>query len=874
MGHKIKFLLILLLLCCIRSASAQIDYKQEVSLIDQQITFEQLIAAISNSTEIQFSYSSAVIDPMTIIVLAKKNYILRDLLDEIASKLYIQYIEFNKKILFVELPEKWEEFWLYGYVRDKTSGEAIIGAIIYNQTSKIGTETNAFGFFSLKVVEPNSIVKIASLSYVTETLYSIERTRDKVNINLTPRYTIPTIIVTPTDSIESKYMIDKIFDNITENINPGLLGEKDVLQKIKGLPGIQSGSENQGNILVRGGGSDQNLMLMDGVPMYETNHLIGLTSIFNENVVNSVDVATSGFSAKYGGRLSSVIDVHVKNGNKFRHKGSASLGLLGASIHAEGPINEGKTSYNIGARTSFINELVKPVAERFLDIDDTEFNYSDLNFKFHHQLTENNSISINTYAGRDVIEINTSIANPEYPEILSLQSKNRVSWTNSLVNIRFEQLVNKKLFFNVSASTTNYNLRIRSSDIYRNFNEEGDLETAEREVFASSQIRDNTLRTDWEYHENKDHALAFGIGMSQHTYNPSIITEDFISSTGSPNLDLGILGVESFIYAEDTYDVSEYLTFVTGFHLSQFDVEDELFTSFQPRMHMNIHFNPQNNLSLSYSEMTQFVHLLVNPGTGLPADLWLPATSRIPPEESTQYSAKYTRIWNKEIISYASAYYKTFENLVEYRSAFPLYNPVINGSTLVPIFGDSQDWEDRVEVGTGQAYGLELFTAYQTEKLKTSLSYTLAFSTRLFENVNDGERFPFKFDRRHDINLSATYDFSSNWSFGMNWVYGSGQATTFSTTEFLTPTNEIIVDNGDRNKFRLPDYHRLDLSAIYSKKINKNYTFETSFGIYNVYNRLNPYYVYLLYNESADEYVARQVGIFPILPSINVSVKY
>lgn len=854
--------------------TAQIDFNTPVSLLTNQNTFEKLITDVSTSTGVQFSYSSAVIEPNTFIRLEKSEYKLQEFLNELSNLLYIKYIEFNGKILFVEMEEKWEEFWLYGYVRDASSGESIIGAVVYNATDKVGTLSNEFGYFSLKIMTPNSYVKVSSISYLPDTLINVKRDANRVDVDLTPRYTIPVIIVTPLDTIDSKYILEDVFQTTADNVNPSLFGERDIVQQLKFLPGIQSGSEVQGNLLVRGGGSDQNLMLMDGVPIYETNHLLGLTSIFNDEIINNVDVSTSNFSAKYGGRLSSVIDINVKNGNKYKYSGSASLGLLGAKIHTEGPINKTKTSYNFAARTTYINQFLRPLANRYLNVKDTKFGYNDLNLKLHHQLTKNNAFSINTYLGNDVMGFSNSIANVARPEILSLESKNTVKWSNRLINFRFDQIVNKKLFFTISTSIVNYNLSTRSSNIQRMFDEADMLQVEEIDVFANSRIIDNNIRTDWEYSENNDHSIKFGMGLTNHTYNPTVITKDSIEQNPTLNPEIGIKATEQFFYIEDIYDVSPFLSFRTGFHLSQFNVEEEFFTSFQPRLGINVNFNPQNVIDISYSKMTQFVHLLVNPGTGLPSDLWLPSTSRIPPENSIQYSLKYTRIWNPKVITYASVYYKQFENLIEYRSAFPLYNPIINGSTVLPLFENARDWEDRVEVGNGTATGFEAFISYKTNKWKANLSYGLGLSQRVFENINDGEIFPFKYDRRHDLSFSATYEFSDHFTFGVNWVFGTGHHVTFSTTQFRTIDGEIVTSNGDRNGFELPAYHRLDLNVIYNKKISESLTFQTSFGLYNAYSRLNPYIVYVYYDEVADESFARQLSLFPILPFINVSLKY
>lgn len=862
------------LLCKLSFSQTIIDYSQKIEFNSFQYNFQDLILEITSSTGVDFSYSSSVVLPEEIVVLPKKEYELSEFLEFISIYLEISYIEFRGKILFVELQKSKEDFWIYGFVRDASSGEALIGASVYDFDSKVGVETNEFGYFSLRINSNNPYVKVSYIGFESVILDQLNNSNNRRNVNLKPVFTIPLIIVTPIDSINQKTIYENVLSKTIKNINPGLFGETDLLQSVKFLPGIQSGSEVQGNILVRGGGSDQNLILMDGVPIYEVNHLLGLTSIFNTDAINKVDVMTSGFSSVYGGRLSSVINVQIKDGNKYKHNVKASVGLLGAKIHADGPLSKEKTSYNISARTSYINFLVKPLAKSILDIEQSKFGYSDLNLKFHHKLTEKNSISLSTYQGRDQIEFSSQTKNDTLPDILSLKSTNSINWTNNIISFRFNQIVNKNLFFNISASTVNYKLSSRSSNLYNNVINEDSIESNSLEVFANSLIQDKNLRTDWEYHNDNYHILKFGFGFSNHIYFPSVISQDSILENFQPNPAVGIPAAERFIYLEDQIDFSDYFRLTAGTHYSSFSVEDAQYYSFQPRVKFSVYLNKQNEFNVSYSKMTQFVHLLINPGTGLPSDLWLPSTDKIPPEESRQFSFRYNKIWSDKLISFLSFYHKRFDNLIEYRSAFPLYNPIINQSTSFPIFNNSRDWEDRVEVGAGRAYGLDFFSSIEYESWKASISYGFSNSSRTFENINKGEPFPFKYDRRHDISISGQYRIKQNSSIGFNWVYGSGHSTTFALSEFVDINGNPIPDFSARNNLILPAYHRLDINYDFTKKINEKLNVELKLGVYNAYNRLNPYYVYLYNEPNTNNYEPRQVGLFPILPYFNLSLQY
>ncbi len=865
-----RVLFAILLTLALEGISAQVNYEQSLSFSESNYQLQDLISEVFATTQVNFSYSSSVVNPEELVILKSQSYTLGEFLDEVTNQLSIDYIEFRGKILFVERKTEWQPFQIYGFVRDAASGEALIGASVYNFRDKSGTETNDFGYFTLKINTPEPFVKISFIGYESLILDNLSVARRESKYELKPVFTIPEILVTPEDTINQKLAIQEVTDKTVKNVSPGLFGQKDILQALKFLSGIQSGSEVQGNLLVRGGGTDQNLILMDGVPLYEVNHLLGLTSIFNEDAVNDVDIFTSGFSPKYGGRLSSIINIQIKDGNKFVHKANTSVGLLGAKVHADGPLVNEKTSYNISMRTSYINRLVAPLAKRLLDVEQSDFGYSDMNLKFHHKFTENSSLSLSTYQGIDKVGFATTTFNDEYPDIAALRADNSIDWRNNVVSLRYSHLLSEKLFLSFSASTVNYSLDSRSSNFYNTVITPDSVLTEELDVFANSQISDRNLRLDMEYNFNNAHEALFGAGVSNHIYNPSVISKEVVVSNFSPNPSIDLRASERFVYFEDKWALNKNVNFSAGFHFSQFEIEDAEFSSFQPRLKLSLYFNEKTDLELSYSKMTQFVHLLVNPGTGLPSDLWLPSTSLIPPEEAQQFSTRLNYIWNKDCISFISAYYKRFENLIEYRSAFPLYNPVINQSTVLPIFNNSRDWEDRVEIGNGSAYGVDFFTAYTTQRWNTSISYNFGVSTRQFENINKGEPFPFKYDRRHDISITGNYKLSERSRLGANWVYGTGHATTFATSAFRGVDGELILDFSSRNNFRLPAYHRLDISFNYIKPLTQKLDLEVTAGLYNAYNQLNPYYVYLYSDQDGEQFTPRQVGIFPILPFFNL----
>lgn len=870
-----KPLIILIFLFFIFGLKAQkgIDFDQVLILKSNSGNVESILEEVEEISQISFSYSSTVLNPRSIVFLSSNQLTFKDLMLELQEQLEVDYLEFNNKILLIPLEVQEEEFWIDGYIRDVSSGEAVIGATVYNSSRNQVTETNEFGYYSIKVTSNNQIVRVSFLGYVPEVLSGFSKDNSRINLALKPSFTIPNIVITPSDSLSTVRQIDDEVEKSLLISNPGLLGESNVIQSIKLLSGVQSGSEVQGNILVQGGGPDQNLILMDGVPIYEVNHLLGLTSIFNNDAVNSVKLETSSFSSKYGGRLSSVINVQTKDGNKYKPQLNLTLGLLGTSIHAEGPIIKDRTSYLISGRVSYINTILEPVVQNSFDILSTNFGYSDLKLKVNHQLTKNSSISVGAFLGVDDLGFENQVFETNGTDFIEADLGNSIRWNNSLYNLLFNQVVNEKLQFSVAVSTVDYNLRSLSSNKLTVTNQDTTIRNS-IEVLAVSTISDENLRTDWEYKTSEKQKIGFGGGISRHLYSPSIISRDTILPDISLRLTEGIEALETFIYAEDQIDFSEYFRLTAGFHFSRFSVEDVDFNSFQPRVSLDVFFSDRTDLKLSYSEMTQFIHLLVNPGTGLPTDLWLPSTRLIQPEESIQYNVRLRHKWNKFFLSSASAYYKQYDNLIDYTSASPLFNPIVDEATFIPIINNARDWEDRVEVGQGEAYGLNIFHSYISPKIRAILSYSYGISTRQFDNINKGEVFPYRFDRRHDLSFLLHYQLNEKWTLGGNWIYGSGHSTTFAVTQFLTLEGEPILDFSQRNNFRLPDYHRLDLTASYNRHLSEKISMTLDMGLYNTYNRLNPYFVYLQSNEENNTFEARQIGIFPILPFFNVKFRF
>lgn len=859
--------IIFFLLCSAISLQAQesLNLSKKIRLEHKRYVLGDLLEELRTKHKINFSYSSSTLDDKTNIKFQAYNQKIKDILDKIAHTNDITYLEYNQKILFKTKPPTVEKYWIYGYIKEEHSGEALIGALLYNQIENTYAHTNEFGYYSMRISRKNPIIEVSYLGYKTQQIQLSTERKKRLDISMSSDNIMPEVIVIAEEKDEDKpligqHIVDKQLQNdINEDIDP--------LSSLKHLPGIQSGSELQGNLFVRGGGSDQNLMLMDGVPIYEVSHLLGLSSIFNADVINKVEVSSGGFDSKYGGRLSSIINLKIKNGNKFKHKAKITLGILGTKLHLEGPLKKEKTSYLVSARTSLLNNITRPLAKKILALDNSDFEYQDLNAKIHHRLSERTSLFISTFQGFDLI----GFTNSTFDNNQNRTTRNtyEVLWRNRIYTIGLDRMINKKLYLNITGSIVHYKLDSRSSKYLYTADSTSNTEL---DLLASSTIHDLNLRADWEYSFSNKHRTNFGFGWTNHMYNPSVVTKFTIDKIIQPSEKSLIKATERFAYWEDQYDITPTFQLSLGIHAAQFLVEEETFNSIQPRFRLNFNLGKHHALHVSGSQMEQFVHLLINPGTGLPSDLWLPSTKKIPPERSNQLTSTYL-YRNKNYIFQASLYYKSFSNLIEYQSIFPLYNPIINKKSVIPIEFETRDWEDRVEIGTGKAYGIDFYTAYNSKKWQNSIKYSYGHSNRKFANLNKGKSFPFKYDRRHDFNISIQYNFNKKWNTGINWVYGSGHAISFADTQYLSSEGDYILDIGSRNGKRLPAYHRLDIRSAYKHDLSQRTKLSVIFGTYNLYNRLNPYFVYVL-EDSEQNLQARQVGVFPILPYVNVRLEF
>ncbi len=763
--------------------------------------------------------------------------------------------------LFLSVGSIAQKTTIYGYVFNNSSGERLSGASILVAGSSIGTSANNYGFYSISFTKKTDsvtlIVSYAGFETQTKTIKAIAE--NELNWNLQPENTLEEVVITSvksTRNVDNTQMSSIQLSSKTIKSLPAFLGETDVLKAIQLLPGVQSGSEGSSGLYVRGGGPDQNLILLDGVPVYNASHLFGFFSVFNADAIKGVDVIKGGFPARYGGRLSSVIDVQMKEGNNQEFHGEGGIGLIASRLTIEGPLKKNKASYMISGRRTYADFFMRPISKAQSG-GDTEMGYFfyDLNAKVNMQVTDKDHFYLSGYFGNDRF---TAYENTDNPNMAS-STQSGIKWGNATAVARWNHRFNKLLFANFTANYTRYqfDLFYNEKNTYRN--------PTRRESYLQkyfSGIKDYCIKADFDWLPLPNHVIKFGAGNTWHTYKPGAIQaqSDNLDTTFKSSF---INNAETDIYIEDDFKISDRLKINSGLHYTVFSVTSKNFSSLQPRLSVVYLLNRHMSLKASFVQMNQFIHLLTNSGLGLPTDLWVPATSVVPPQKSLQYAVGYVwNVKNKFELS-VEAYYKGLKNIIEYAEG-------------ASFLSGSDRWEQRVETGRGRASGIEFFLQKKYGKTTGMAGYTLSFSDRTFANLNNGQTFPYKYDRRHDIKLAAVHQVNKKIQLSADWVFGSGAATTLQHSSYRINDNQVYV-YGSRNGYRLPAYHRLDAAIKFTKQKKK---FERSWviSIYNLYNRLNTFYIYLSeeYNPTTSTYekVFYKAALFPVIPSISYQFKF
>lgn len=759
-----------------------------------------------------------------------------------------------------------QNYTISGTIEDLNSGEHLISSFVYDVNSKKGTTSNYYGFYSLKLTR--GPVKIL-YSYAGYASIQIEFNLIKdtvINVKLDPTTVIEEVVVSSSKrNIARNNQMGLVeMSAIQTKQLPVFMGESDIMKTIQLFPGVKGGTEGTSGMYVRGGGPDQNLILLDGVPVYNANHLFGFFSVFNSDAIQNFSLLKGGFPARYGGRLSSVLDIKMKEGNNKKFGGEASIGLISSKFTLEGPIQKEKTSFIVSARRTYIDVIPYLYLKATNSKELGGYYFYDMNAKVNHKFSDRSRMYFSFYNGLDKFYF-------EY----KYDDKNNSSssgWGNTIAAFRWNYVLSDNLFSNTTATYSNYDFFVKSEDRYQY---EG--QSSYSKVNYTSGIKDWTIKNDFEFIPSTRHYVRFGGNYTYHTFNPGVSTlKDRNSNDGNiSELDTVFGNFKRYAhelsaYLEDDIEITDKLKMNVGLHFSMFSLKKLTYTSFQPRLSFRYLVTDDLSAKASVAQMEQYIHLLTSSNIGLPTDLWVPATENIRPMVSWQYSVGMAYNLQQKYEFSIEAYYKPMKNLIEYKDG-------------ASFFSVNDSWENKVERGKGLGKGVEFLVNKTSGKITGWIGYTLAFSDRKFENISFGKTFPYKYDRRHDVSISITYKKSEKFDMGIVWVYGTGNAVTIPEVEYFH-INRYINDNfydpkstiqyfEGRNAYRTAAYHRLDLGFNFHKPLKWGVR-TWSLGVYNAYNRKNPFYLSFDYKNDGQDRVLKQYSIFPIIPYFKYSIKF
>lgn len=864
-GVIASFLLLISLISLAQSENLEFDVKS------QTLSVLQICELLEKKTDIKIAYNNKDEQLNTKIVINEGKYTLNNFLFNYFKKNGINYKLSGQQLIIIHLEKNIEQaknqkkkITISGFVEDSATGEKLPGATIFFTFSRKGTVTNNYGFYTVTLDDDPGDILVSYIGYQLYQ-YKIGFENDlRLNIKLQPEKNIQEVVVkgSKTISLQQQTQMSKISVPISFiKSMPRFLGETDVLKTLQLLPGVSQAMEGTGGLVVRGGTPDQNLILLDGVPVYNASHVFGVFSTFNSNALKNLELYKGGFPARFGSRLSSVVDIITKDGNMKSIHGEGSIGLLAANLTLEGPVKKDKSSFLIAGRRSYLDLLIAPILKSGDNgIKKFAVYFYDFNVKFHQILSDKDRLFFSFYNGNDFLK--TKYVD-DYKENIYTE-KGDIGWGNNIGTIRWNHIFNKKLFSNTTINYTRYRFLTQIEQ-----STEDKIDASKNNSMLAkyySAIYDLGGRIDFDYRPEPAQNIKFGAYLLRHKFTPGASTLK-LKNPNSDGIDTSFnesnqASVEASIYGENDWKISSRLKANIGFHASLFQAKTKWYPSLQPRIGIRYLLPYNIALKAAYTQMSQFIHLLTNNATTLPTDLWVPSTDKIKPMLSHQIALGLARSFfdNKFDIS-IETYYKTMNGVIEYKE----------GASY--LSSSAAEWDTKVEAGNGTAYGLEILLQKNVGKTKGWIGYTLAKSYRKFPTINDGKQFDYKYDRRHDFEIVITHNITKRLEISGSWVFQTGSPLTLPTAQFEGPSGEVIEHIKGRNEFRLLNYHRLDFGITW-KKQNKNFERSWNLSLYNAYNRANPFYYYVSRGEIGGKRMVKGLNILPILPSISYSIKF
>jgi hypothetical protein len=767
-----------------------------------------------------------------------------------------------------------KNYTISGYVKDEASGEYLPGANAYVKETMQGSATNAYGFYSLTLPEGKYTLVISFLGY-TDSEMSIDLKSDvRKNISLQSKAIQAKEVVITDSRIENNVKSTDMgrVELQVEQMKklPAFFGEVDLVKIVQLIPGVKNGGEGNTGLYVRGGGPDQNLVLLDEAVVYNAAHLLGFFSVFNSDAVKTVDLHKGGMPAQYGGRLASVLDISMKEGNSRDYKVNGGIGLIASRLTVQGPIKKDTSSFIISGRRTYIDVLAQPFIRADSPTKGSGYFFYDLNTKVNYRLSDKDRLFLSGYFGRDVFTFKSTESNFNI----------RIPWGNATVSARWNHLFSDKLFLNTSL-------------IFSDYQFESNIEQTAFSFRIGSGVRDYNLKSDFTWYPNIRHTVKFGINYIRHRFAPNNASGEIAGE----ELDFGptvyLYAHEAAAYIGDDYDITEKLRIhgglraswfahagpFTRYNLNENGIKSDstvynrgdiikAYPNVEPRILVRYNLNKSSSVKASYTQNYQYIHITSLANQSLPTDLWFPSTELVRPQFGTQYSLGYYRNFDENNWeSSVEAYYKTMENQIEFKDG------------VLPSSGVNDNLDNYLTFGSGEAYGIEFFLKKAFGKTTGWIGYTLSRTTRTFPELNGGKPFFARYDRRHDLSFVLSHQINEKLDFGMVFVYASGNLIWLPNSIYFFE-GQPVVNYGDRNNFRMPPYHRMDLSLTWTpnKKPDKRWKSSWNFSVYNVYNRLNPFFIYLETTGSVLNGTlknqANMVSLFPIIPSVTYNFTF
>lgn len=853
-----------------------------VTLDMKQVPLLDILLELEKQTGIFFSYESSMLKDYQSVSLTAHDESLSYCLKRLFAPLPIVYRVTGQYVILKRKPAL---YTISGFVRDSASYESLIGASVLNRVSGKGTVSNNYGFYSI-TLPPGKVILHSSYVGYEEKDIVLELTRDTlVDLPLKAANMLGEVVVevlNPRSEVMSSRM--GVLDVPAQRIKslPALLGETDVVKTLQRMPGVAVGTEGMTGLYVRGGNDDENLYLLDGNPVYHTNHLLGFFSAFNPDAVKNTTFYKGSFPAEYGGRLSSVVDVRTNEGDRKEYHGNISIGLLAARANLEGPIVKDRSSFNVSVRRTWMELITWPLLQAVNKNNNMKikggYHFFDMNAKVNHSFSDHSRIYMSFYMGSD------SYRDGQLSEEISQPDRDfRWRWGNLIGSAGWNYVINKKLFATFTAGYTRFRTHIiqeRSS--FSMSIDQTQQQTFRQESHYRSAMEDVSLRASFDYRPHIKQRIRFGGDYLFHNFRPeqSMLESTYKDSltTQHSNIIFAhsiIRGHELSLYGEDEMRLTDRLNVNAGFRTTLFNVQGESYFSFQPRVSARYLLARNLSAKLSYSKMNQYIHLLSNGSISQPTDIWVPVTRRIRPMSSHQVSAGLNYTLNKAFDFSVEGYYKRSNNLIEYKDNIPSYAVLSN-------------WEERVGIGKGRSYGLELMAQKKVGRLSGWIGYTLSWSDRWFPDgsVNKGRIYPAKYDNRHKIDVVATYKLSRKVELTAAWMYASGNHITIQDQLYRPPLGGGVdgMFNYDgygkgassRNNYQLSPYHRLDLGVNFYRYKKKGRMGIWNLSLCNAYMKPNPFLVRPTNSYSEDGRTIRleQSILFLFLPSLSYTYKF